>query len=522
MKLFIISLTLFIYFVNFINSASDKPCLARRISGRSVICVCNCTYCDDITREMPANGSYVTYTTSEAGTRFQKIIGTFQTLDHSLGICRTSFVINPMKTYQAVEGFGGAVTDAAAINWKSLPEVMQKYLIDSYFSFKGLEYNMLRVPVGGCDFSTYPYAYNEQPENDPKLSNYSLTYEDYNYKIPMIKEISKVATSPVHIVASTWSPPIWMKTNHNFSGINQLKQEYFETYALYHYKFLEKYAAQGINIWAITTTNEPINGLFGYVKFNSLGWSVEKMGEWIVNNLGPMIRNSVFKNIKILTCDDQRFTIPLYFSELISKYPKALDYIDGIGVHFYADKIIPPVVLYAVSKTYPDKIILATEACQGSAPWQSEKVELGSWRRAISYITDILEDLNHNVAGWIDWNLCLNMEGGPNWAKNYADSAVIVNAEKNEFYKQPIFYAMGHFSKFIKRGSRRIEIREKKLCFTGSVKNVAFLTPDGTVVVVFLNEGSERSVSVKCGKKETILQLEANSITTMEFVCDAY
>ena len=57
----------------------------------------------------------------------------------------------------------------------------------------------------------------------------------------------------------------------------------------------------------------------------------------------------------------------------------------------------------------------------------------------------IFKDLNHWVSGWVDWNLALNTEGGPNWVKNFVDSPIIVSAEKDEFYKQPMFYHMGHF-----------------------------------------------------------------------------
>lgn len=42
---------------------------------------------------------------------------------------------------------------------------------------------MLRVPIGGTDFSTRAYAYNELPENDVTLSNFTLAYEDYEYKV---------------------------------------------------------------------------------------------------------------------------------------------------------------------------------------------------------------------------------------------------------------------------------------------------------------------------------------------------
>jgi glucosylceramidase len=49
------------------------------------------------------------------------------------------------------------------------------------------------------------------------------------------------------------------------------------------------------------------------------------------------------------------------------------------------------------------------------------------------------------VTGWTDWNIALNMEGSPNWVNNFVDSPIIVNEKKDEFYKQPMFYTMGHF-----------------------------------------------------------------------------
>lgn len=103
------------------------------------------------------------------------------------------------------------------------------------------------------------------------------------------------------------------------------------------------------------------------------------------------------------------------------------------------------------------------------------------------------------MVGWLDRNICLNEKGGPTWKDNYIDSPIIVAPEKGEFYKQPMFYAMGHVSKFVPRGSRRIHLADIK-CettmerphFTISkrpepVTYVAFLTPHDTIVVVINN-----------------------------------
>lgn len=94
------------------------------------------------------------------------------------------------------------------------------------------------------------------------------------------------------------------------------------------------------------------------------------------------------------------------------------------------------------------------------------------------------QDLNHFVVGWIDWNLCLDPEGGPNWAHNYVDAPILVYGEDDEFIKQPMYYAMGHFSKFVPRGSRRIRVSRRSLI---SVENVAFIKPNGNIVIVLQN-----------------------------------
>ncbi|KAJ8943384.1 hypothetical protein NQ314_009751 [Rhamnusium bicolor] len=74
-------------------------------------------------------------------------------------------------------------------------------------------------------------------------------------------------------------------------------------------------------------------------------------------------------------------------------------------------------------------------------------VELGSWARGAKYIEDIFDNLQYGAGGWVDWNMALDETGGPNFIDNMVDSPIIVNATQQEFYKQPMFYAIGHFSK---------------------------------------------------------------------------
>lgn len=116
-------------------------------------------------------------------------------------------------------------------------------------------------------------------------------------------------------------------------------------------------------------------------------------------------------------------------SQMKYDHPDALDYVDGFAVHWYWDSFIPPTS--TIDKTrdeYSNKLILNTESCLGDKPYEHHGPVLGSWARALIYAMNIFQDLKHSVNGWIDWNLVLNEQGGPNYAKNHVSAPIIVNS----------------------------------------------------------------------------------------------
>lgn len=50
----------------------------------------------------------------------------------------------------------------------------------------------------------------------------------------------------------------------------------------------------------------------------------------------------------------------------------------------------------------------------------------------------------------------LNTEGGPNHLNNMCDAPIIVDKENDSYIVQPIYYHIGHFSKFIHPGAVRL------------------------------------------------------------------
>ncbi|XKL59759.1 hypothetical protein PGB90_000775 [Kerria lacca] len=461
------------------DTANCDDCIPREYGFGSTVCVCNATYCDTLSPvRPPLTGNYIQFVSSKSGLRFQRSIGSFKSKITPRGVkCK----INENITYQEIIGFGGAFTDSAGINILSLSKSSQEFLLKSYFSKEGIEYNLGRVPIGGTDFSTRGYTYSDD-NSDATLKGFKLTIEDFKYKIPLIKRAQECSKHSIKLTASCWSPPKWMKTNKELTGFGILREEYYKAYADYHIKFLDAYKKEGIDFWCITTGNEPTNGLLVVNKLNALGWTPISQRKWIGEFLGPAM-HSAYRDTCILTGDDQRYIFP-WWLKMIMLDKKAAQYINGSAVHWYWDFIIPPVLLRQTHEKFPNLFILNTESSYGDKPWDLFKVALGSWKRAEDYANDIIQSINNWVTGWIDWNLALNEEGGPNWINNYVDSPIIVNNTADEFYKQPMFYALGHFSKFISPGSLRIE---SSVSPANVVETLFLRRPDKSLIIIILN-----------------------------------
>ncbi|XP_026276327.1 lysosomal acid glucosylceramidase isoform X2 [Frankliniella occidentalis] len=499
------------------------PCVKRSFGFDSFVCVCNSTYCDTLPQVQPAAlGRALVYTTTKAELRFEREELAFtRPVD---GDDTQTLTVNRSQTYQSVYGFGGAFTDAFGINLVALPAKAQELLLRSYFSPDGLEYNMGRVPIGGTDFSTRAYTYADN-STTKTLSSFALQTEDFVYKIPVIKRATKMRKEEPNnrddllLFSSIWSPPSWMKTSNDLSGFGRLKKEFYQMYADYFVRFLEAYEAQGISFHCVSTGNEPLNGIVPFKYFNSLGWVPGELSQWIRDHFGPTIRKSKFKDVKLLGHDDQRILLPWELKwELADKVTSS--YIDIIGYHWYLNFITPSSILDSVHNLWPDKPIINTEACNGDKPWQFTRVEPGSWGRGEMYMADIIEVMNHWTTGWMDWNLALNREGGPTWAKNWVDAPIIVDANRGEFYKSPTYYALAHVAKFVPRNSVRVSLQSAGGNFlSGTVQHVAFLRPDGGVVVALVNKhNSVHRVTVRDPSRgEVTLSVPAKSFVTVVY-----
>ncbi|CAD5228539.1 unnamed protein product [Bursaphelenchus xylophilus] len=507
-----------------VSSANAQPC-AQKI-GRApsyIACACNTTYCDQIPNVTTLkNGQFAVLETDEDGKRGELKLGNIgEKLTVKTGNEKIIIRLDPKTTYQEILGFGAAFTDSVGVNLRSLSNELQQSILEQYFGKNGIGYTLGRVPIASTDFSWGEYSYLDK-EDDFDLRTFNLTKEDFDLKISFIKRAEQLLGRPLNLVASPWSAPAWMKTNgkmiHGGRLSGRCPGKYYETWGKYYIRFFEEYHKNGLDFWGLTTLNEPSSGRIPFYPWQSMYMSPEDLRSFINVYLGPNMKaNQVTKDVKIMVNDDNVHNLPDYVQNVFDDSETA-KYVDGIAIHWYHNDFSNLERLRETNKRWPNKFVLSTEACAGAELFDKGPV-LGMWQRGVRYVRDIIDTLSRNAIGWIDWNLCLNMEGGPTFVDNRVDSPILVDAEKGEYYKQPMFYAMAHFSKFVTPGSHRTHHDVAGLPEKSKLGSIAFTTPEGKRVLVLNNENDFKAFDIQikdpAGSESIYYTIERNSFVTI-------
>jgi glucosylceramidase len=369
-----------------------------------------------------------------------------------------SLWVDSSKTFQTLEGFGGAFTESAAKTWLALPQAAQARVLEHYFSAShGHGYTLCRVHMGSCDFSMGHYSHVSAAEPvDAALTNFDLS-RDEDALIPFIKAAQAVASQPLALMVSPWSPPSWMKTNAQMNQGGKLKPEFRQAWANYFVKFVQAYEAHGITVWGVSVQNEPM----AVQRWDSCIYDAHEERDFVRDYLGPTLAQVGLSHVRIVCWDHNRDAMVERASVLYAD-EKASSYIDHVQL---------------VHDAWPDKHLLFTEGCQEGGP------HLGEWAVGERYAHNIIHDLNHWTVGWIDWNLLLDTQGGPNHVGNYCSAPILADLPRGALCIQSAYYYIGHFAKFIRPGAKRL------LCAATeeAIECTAWRNVDGSTVVVALN-----------------------------------
>lgn len=117
----------------------------------------------------------------------------------------------PEVTFQTMEGFGGAITDAAGFVYSLMNESQKQEMMHTYFSREEMKYGIVRIHIDSCDFSTEMYEAMSDP-TDWEMKSFSFARTE-KYILPMLIDAEKAAGKKLKLMLSPWSPPAFMKTN---------------------------------------------------------------------------------------------------------------------------------------------------------------------------------------------------------------------------------------------------------------------------------------------------------------------
>jgi glucosylceramidase len=414
--------------------------------------------------------------------------------------CEKEIRIDESAVYQRMEGFGASFTDASAwlVHEKLGPEARKSVMRKLFDREEGIGLTLLRQPMGASDYTTKLYSYDDVPEGTEDFALERFTIEhDRAYILPLLREA--MALSPkLTVMASPWSPPGWMKTSGRMIG-GTLRPECYGTYARYFTAFLKAYEAEGVPVRYVTVQNEP-----GYEpkEYPGMIMTAEEQIAFIRDHLGPALGASGL-DTRIL-CYDHNWDITEYAMKVLGD-PECSRYVAGTAWHCYGGE---HEAMSVVGRAFPDKEIWFTEASGGQ--W------IPPFREAfLTQMKHIVRSARNGANSVVWWNVALDERNGPSVLSNSTCRGLVrIDTQTLEVVYNLDYYTMGHISKFVEPGARRVESPD----WPDDLETAAFRNPDGSAVLIVTNRlPQEREVRFVRGGDACVYRLPGEAAVTVKW-----
>ena len=460
------------------------------------VALISCVSCNSLAQEETSKkniDAWITKADETIKLQKQTSILAFTTASNSF----QNIEIDPSKTYQNIDGFGYTLTGGSVEVINQLSASKKEALLQELFgngeNSIGISY--LRLSIGASDLNSSVFSYDDLPagQTDITLSQFSLSKDQA--LVDMLKKILTINPN-IKIIATPWSPPVWMKDNGSSIG-GSLKTEYYGVYAQYFVKYIQEMKKNGITIDAVTPQNEPLHP----GNNPSMYMTAEQQRDFIKNNLGPAFQTASLST-KIIAydhnCDKPEYPLTILADTEASKF------VDGSAFHLYAGNIL---VLNNVHNAYPNKNVYFTEQWTGSTGtfsgdllWHTKNVVIGSMRNWSKIAQE--------------WNLANDASFGPHTPGGCTECKGAITINNSETFTRNVgYYIIAQASKFIPQNSVRISSTE-----SGNLSSVAFKTPAGKIALIVLNDGANNETfNIKYNDKVATTSLSANSVATYIF-----
>ncbi len=458
-----------------------------------------------------------------------------------------SHVINiyPDMAYQEIEGFGGALTETVGYLYSKMNEADRKQFLEDHFGKNGQRYKFLRMHIDSCDYSLEEYQAVADPLSDPDLTTFSIG-RDRKYMLPMLKDAMAMAQEPFNVLLSPWSPPKQWKTpparpknDASVYGANpamapflpkadygtpsrcnggSLKKEHYKDWAIYLAKYVQAYLDEGVPVTMMSLQNETIAA----TEWDSCIWTPQEQKTFLKDYLYPVFKEAgLTDTVGLYIWDHNKERVVEFAREVIDEETAGM--IEGIAFHWYSGDHFES--LGAARDMFPDMKLMGSECCALHPPGKDnpfaalfgmdgkKSVPEVEYEDAAAYGHDMIGNLNNGMNRWIDWNLCVDKNGGPRHVPSGFGAPICAN-EDGTYRKLLTFHYIGHFSRYILPGARRIGFSR---C-DGRVELTAARNPDGSIAVVLLNSGqADASYAIRMDGQIIRILVPSRTISTICF-----
>jgi len=402
----------------------------------------------------------------------------------------------PEMRFQTLLGFGGAFTEATGYVLGKMPKESREDVLQAYFGKDGLGYTIGRTHIDSCDFSLGNYSAVTDP-TDISFETMNLA-RDEEYILPYITRAQDIAGRDIRMLLAPWSPPAFMKTNGMKNGGGALLPEYRSAWAKYIAKYISLLMARGVKPLAVSTQNEPK----AVQTWDSCVYTAEEERDFVRDYLAPALKATGL-DIGITIWDHNKERM-FDRSQTILADTGANDAVTGVAFHWYSGDHFEAIELTHLA--HPDKQLIFTEGCV-----EYSRFSKGQLSNAQMYAHDIIGNLNAGMHAFVDWNLVLDAQGGPNHVGNFCDAPIMCDIEAGTVEIKLSYHYIGHFSRYLKPGAVRIG----KTVYTAGLEACAFQNLDGSIVCVTLNRSAqELPFTLRLNGKTSKLVVPAGSIQT--------
>ena len=458
----------------------------------------------------PTTGDVKALTTTD--NRSKDLTESFINFSTTDNMSPSTIRLKASEEFQTIDGFGAAITGSTAYNLLKMQSADRAAFLKQTFSHtEGYGMSYIRICIGCSDFSLSEYTCCDKEG----IENFALTDEETKYVIPVLKEI--LTYNPeLKIMASSWTAPKWMKVNNltdlkpydSWTG-GQLNPKYYQDYATYFALWIKAFNKEGIDIYAMTPQNEPLNR--GNSASMFMGWQEQR--DFVKTALGPKFKaEGIDTKIYVFDhnynydnmADQQGYPTKIYADEEASKY------IAGAAYHNYGGNLNE---LNAIHKANPDKELVFSESTAGD------------WNNGANLQARLIDDMEQITLGTVNrwcrgaiiWNLMLDSKRGPNRPGGCTTGfgAVDINDDFKTIRRNSFYYIMAQMSAGVKPGAKRIGTE-------GFTKNgltfSAFRNPDNSYALVLSNKNSEDvRATVDDGSHHFPVTVPAKGIVTLSW-----